>query len=117
MTSSYMADELVRFVDSNGGSLMHQLVDHVEGSGVGTLHFIEWSPKVVLWTNVSEKFVEAFSLAYPRLEMRRCNPLMYAAFADEWPSLPIVTSAEFATRPVYDSLHWLPAVFFRSTVA
>jgi len=113
MTAQQMADRIVDFVRQRGGALFHEIVDDIgdEARGEGTLQLMA---NVVLWTQVSEVFVEAFQLALPKLEVRRANPKFYAVFSDEdgFPNLPIVPPEDWQKEIQYEAPMWLPLVFF-----
>jgi len=113
MTAQQMADQIVDFVRQRGGALFHEIVADIgdEARGEGTLQLMA---NVVLWTGVSEMFVEAFQLALPRLEPHRANPAFYAVFSDDdgFPNLPIVPVEDWQKEISYITPMWLPLVFF-----
>ena len=112
-TAQQTADRIVSFVRERGGALFHEIVADIgdEARGEGTLQLMK---NVVLWTGVSELFVEAFQLALPKLEPRRANPKFYAVFSDEdgFPNLPIVPVEDWQKEIQYETPMWLPLVFF-----
>ncbi len=118
MTVQQMANQIVSFVQDRGGALFHEIVDDIgdEARGEGTLQLMA---NVVLWTQVSEAFVEAFQLALPKLEVRRANPKFYAVFSDYdgFPNLPIVPPEDWQKEIQYETPMWLPLVFFKKSVS
>ncbi len=114
--TEYMAAQIVDFVRSRGGSLFHEIVQHIgtEAVGTGHLHFLNY-PNVVLWANVSKSFVDAINMAFPLLEFRRANPVMYVYFSDDvgYPCLPVVSAKDYANGTLdFEEKRWLPLVFF-----
>lgn len=115
MDAQLMSNLIVGFVDFRGGALFHEIVSEVGSPAFGEATLCWPNPNVVLWTNVSEMFIEAMNLAWPRLDHLRANPVAYAFFSEElgYPGLQIVTAEEWAGKKLdFDKPRWLPLVFF-----
>jgi hypothetical protein len=117
MNAEQMRSKIVELVTTNGGALFHEIMDEVgiEGQGNYIVSLADHQ-STVLWTGVSQIFVEAFSLALQDLEMKRANPIMYAYFSDEvgFPNFPVVSADAWAKNELdFPTPHWLPLVFFR----
>lgn len=70
-TTEQMAERLVKYVREYRGVTMAELTGHLgkEAEGDHWLHFPD-KPNTVIWTDVSEKFVEAFKLALKSIQVR-----------------------------------------------
>jgi hypothetical protein len=103
MTAREMADamlEKVRDYDHvSFAELSNLFGDDAKGN-----HVLEIFPNVVLWSDVSEQFVEACKLMRPEVEMTPASPLVYMIDGGAL-RLPI---AKNPTKRGYKKPHWLP---------
>lgn len=120
MTAEEMRSKIVDFVTTNGGALFYEIIDNVGVEARGN-YIVSLADRknVVLWTGVSQVFVEALHLAFSDLEYHRANPIMYAYFSDEvgFPNFPIVSMDAWSKNELdFSEPHWLPLVFFKKEI-
>jgi hypothetical protein len=108
MTAQEMSEKIVARVstDKRGvGVSLFELVDECGDEAKGEL-CLEFQPNLVLWTNVSETFAEAFKLAHPRIRVAVLPPFLVLT-EPKVLALPIARHVRPYKRP-----RWLPVALF-----
>jgi len=107
MTVDEMAECIVRTVNNMGGGVTFaEIVNAIGSEANGDRQLGRLDLNVVLWSGVSEAFVDAFTLAKSRIYPVQTQFLVYA-MDGALLNLPI---AKQLNKP-YKKTHWLPVVF------
>jgi len=116
---TWMARGILDVLDHQGGAFLHEILAVIGSTAMGDQAIALAShPSVLLWTGVSQEFVDAFSEVYDQLEIRRADPSMIAFFSDDlgFPKLPVVSARACAAGELdYDHPRWLPVLLFKKT--
>ncbi len=108
MTAQEMSEKIVERVvgDRKGtGVSVCEVVEACGQDARGDLP-LECESNLLLWNGVSDKFTEAFSLAFPRLRVA-VLPGLLVHTEPKWLRLPIAKRVRAYRRP-----RWLPVALF-----